>query len=180
METWKPVFRAPWSENYEVSNLGNVRRSNPLNSSGQVIGQRILRPAMIRGYLHVLMYHSSQRWFARVHHLVAHAFIGEPPGLVSQGGWNVNHKNADKTDNRAVNLEWMTADQNQKHAAALGLKSRGSRHYRSILTEADVRAIRRLRSEGVLIRQLQEQFNASKGAICAVIHNRTWRHVTHV
>lgn len=51
----------------------------------------------------------------QVHQLVAKHFVpGYKLGLV------VNHKNLDRTDNRAENLEWVTQKENLAHAARNG------------------------------------------------------------
>ena len=63
------------------------------------------------GYLRVGLRINGVLHNLSVHRLVALAFIGEPtPGQV------VNHINEVRTDNRAINLEWVTQKQNVRHS----------------------------------------------------------------
>ena len=88
---------------YEVSNQGRVRNAH----TGLV-----LRPRKHNwGYQQVALFYKGQRKDCYIHDLVATAFVeGWREGL------EVNHKNGVKTDNRAENLEWVTASENQRHA----------------------------------------------------------------
>ena len=88
---------------YEVSNQGRVRNAHT---------DKVLRPRKhCCGYLHVDLHYKGQRKTCLVHKLVATAFVeGWREGL------EVNHKNGVKTDNRAENLEWVTASENHQHA----------------------------------------------------------------
>jgi hypothetical protein len=54
-----------------------------------------------------------------VHRLVASAFIPNPLNKST-----VNHKNGVKSDNNISNLEWMTNEENLKHAYDIGLYKR--------------------------------------------------------
>ena len=53
---------------------------------------------------------------ADVHRLVAEKFIPNPLGLPQ-----VNHKDGNKLNNHADNLEWVSAKDNMKHASSMGL-----------------------------------------------------------
>ena len=54
-----------------------------------------------------------------VHRLVAETFLPNPHNLT-----DVNHINGDKTDNRVCNLEWISREDNIRHAWDTGLMAR--------------------------------------------------------
>ena len=89
---------------YEVSNLGRVRNAR----TGLVLRPR----KSAHGYRKVSLCYQGKPKECYIHILVATAFVeGWREGL------QVNHKNGVKTDNRAENLEWVTASENQRHAS---------------------------------------------------------------
>jgi hypothetical protein len=107
MERWVVV---DGFEQYEVSNLGRVRRS--VSGKRTSIG-RIVRPHFAgKGYLYVGIMKNKKQYQRAVHRLVAIAFIDNPLHLPE-----VNHLGR-KPDNRSTKLEWRT------HA--------GNCHYRSL------------------------------------------------
>lgn len=115
-EVWKPING--FEDIYEVSNLGNVRNANG----------RIRKPFLIpKGYLMVDLFRNYERTHARVNRLVAEAFIPNPENKPE-----VNHKNGDKADNRAENLEWSTKSENMLHAYRSGLQTKGKHKVRKV------------------------------------------------
>lgn len=167
-EEWRPVVGQ--EGRYEVSSLGRVRSLLRRSQTGP---DRILAPSMRSGYASVAFYDKG-RQVHRVHVLVAEAFIGlRPPGHV------VNHKNLDKSDNRACNLEWVTQRENIEHAREHGRippPLKGEAHASSRITEADVRRIRALAGT-VSQRTLAREYGLTQPAIYKIIHRQAWVHV---
>lgn len=106
-EEWKQIPDYP---NYYVSNLGRVR------SEAQRKPKELKTCDDRYGYPKVSVSRDGKRTTKNVYQLVANAFIdGYEEGL------QVNHKNGNKHDNRATNLEWVTVGDNLRHAYNNGL-----------------------------------------------------------
>lgn len=90
---------------YQVSNLGHVKsicRSYSKSLDRTTIRIRILKYALTtKGYCQLNLCNEKGQKPFRIHRLVAEAFIPNPHNLPQ-----VNHKDEDKTNNRADNLEW--------------------------------------------------------------------------
>ena len=125
-----------------------------------------------RGYLLVNLYRDGKPRNFLVHRLVAMAFLGGIPR-----GMQVNHKDGDKKNNRLENLEVVTQEENRAHAMRTGLLVRGEDNPGSRLTDEKVRAVRKLRDEGVRVQEIAYQFGVSEATIYNACRRRTWKHV---
>ena len=103
-EIWKQINDF---DNYEVSNLGNVRRKTKK-------GYHLLKPSVNNnGYYQVSLSKDGKAKPFRVHRLVAVAFIPNPDNLPI-----INHKDENKLNNNADNLEWCTQQYNVRYSIA--------------------------------------------------------------
>ena len=110
MENWKDIVG--YEGLYQVSDLGNVRSLSRINSCGKKLRGGIRRQTINKknGYCYVSLCMNGKAKNYSVHRLVAKAFIEFVPGKNT-----VNHINEIKTDNRAVNLEWMSLPDNLRY-----------------------------------------------------------------
>lgn len=100
MEIWKDI--QGYEGRYQVSNLGRVKSI----SKGVV-----MKPFICGSGYQELILLNGERKPKLLHRLVAEAFIPN-----AHGKKEVNHKDGDKFNNRADNLEWVTPSENQMHS----------------------------------------------------------------
>ena len=104
-EEWKDVVG--FEGKYQVSNKGNVRtfqrdRCMPLKKKNTL------------GYMTVMLWDNKVRKDAKVHRLVAEAFIPNPDNLPI-----INHKDENPSNNCVENLEWCTQQYNITYGTAM-------------------------------------------------------------
>ena len=105
-ELWRIVISSP---SYEVSHLGRVRRRAPGRSTRP---GRLRRPGLSdNGYLVLRLSEGGKCRSYNVHRLVLETFCGLPAP-----GFEADHLNADRADNRLSNLEWVTKAENIRRA----------------------------------------------------------------
>lgn len=108
-EIWKDI---PWYEGiYQVSNLGNVKGLDRIDSIGHNRLGKILYWDIIKWYRMIKLSKNAVKTRIFAHRLVGQTFIPNP-----ENKGQINHKNGIKTDNRVENLEWVTPSENIKHS----------------------------------------------------------------
>lgn len=115
VEEWREVLDYP---NYEVSNLGNVRRKKPY-------GYRILKPSTVNGYARINISDRGMKKNIGVHRLVAKAFLPNPNDYPI-----VNHKDENQFNNCVDNLEWCTYKYNSNHGSIAEKISKHRKKYK--------------------------------------------------
>ena len=122
-ENWRPV--AGYRGAYEVSDQGRVRKAH----SGQ-----IMKPRRDRGgYVRINLTLDKVKTTHKVHRLVAAAFV---PGYAED--LQVNHKDANKTNNCADNLEWVTAKGNHDASYNVRMMKAKGTHVTQYKTNGEV------------------------------------------
>jgi len=103
-----------------------------------------------------------------VHHLIAALFVpGRQPGMV------INHRDGDKTNNRADNLEWCTPADNARHAKEHGLLDRPWWGQAKIDHEiADI--LREMSDSGIPIKAIAAMWDLSPRHTAKIVSGRAW------
>jgi hypothetical protein len=173
-EQWRPISGFP---SYAVSDQGRIKRltSRTCGKAGHVLKPNARkRPNGARAYLMVSLCADGRVTSRAVHRLVAEAFV---PAV--DGKPEVNHKNGDRFDNRASNLEWTTSSENQLHAYAIDLQSaQGEKNGQAKLQAVDVFEIVARYDALVPTPRIAEDFGVSETTVRDIAAGRSWAHIT--
>ncbi len=170
-ETWLKI--KGFEEVYEVSSFGRVR-SIPRTiaySDGRVfnLGYKVRNLVKTsQGYLTVGLGAQNKHKSYRVHRLVALAFIKNPDNLP-----HVNHIDFDKSNNRVNNLEWISRENNNRHA-----KPRF--HTRDRLSHQEVVDIfTSYHKEKRSMTSLAAELRLDLHTVSDIINSKSWTEITH-
>lgn len=94
----------------------------------------------------------------------------------------VNHIDGNKKNNNLNNLEWVTCEENLKHARENKLNTtfgaKGENHPNRRITEKEALKIIELNKQGYSKKEILEQVpNATRSIVNSIINNRTWKHL---
>lgn len=150
-------FEAFTMDDYEVTENGEVFNIR--------WGRRPVKPQLNgKGYYRVWM--AGKLRF--VHRLVAEKYVPNPDNKPQ-----VNHKDGNKLNNCADNLEWVSNQENRNHAIINNLQLCGEKDPKSKLTQKEVEFIRA--NPQMSSKILGEMFGVARTTVNDVKQNRTWK-----
>lgn len=109
-----------------------------------------------------------------VHRLVLEAFVGPCPV-----GMEGMHRDHNRNNCELSNLQYGTHRENVWHSITTGVSvcKPGEGNGSAKLKDADVREIRRLRTCGLLQREIADQFGISRTTVVHILQRKRWSHV---
>lgn len=151
------IYRTFTVDDYEITRSGEVINKHS--------GRHVKPQDNGKGYYRVSIGGKLQF----VHRLVATKYVPNPNNLPQ-----VNHKDGNKHNNCADNLEWVTNQQNRDHAIKEGLHTIGENCSWSKLTQEQVDFIRK--HTEFTSPELSKIFNVAASTIRAIRQGRSWKY----
>lgn len=164
-------------ENYKVLfDIENYVGLYSITIDGEVYSWKnklYLKPQKQRnGYLTINLYKDKNFKTKTIHRLVAETFL--------ENKFNkpfVNHKDLDKTNNKASNLEWVTAKENLQHACDNGIRI-GEKNGNSKLNANQIKEIReKYKFRKYTYKDLSKEYGIGKNYIGRIINKIVWKHL---
>lgn len=157
-ENWRPVVG--FEGLYEISDFGKCRN---------VLRDRAVKPYMRGSYPAVTFHKSGSRRIRALHIAVLEAFKGPRPlGYVGA------HLDGDTSNARLENLDWVTAQENERHKIAHGTAKQGEKSHHAKFDEEQVAIIRRARDLGVTAKELAVLLRVHQQTIFAILNGSTY------
>ncbi len=160
-EIWKPLKE--YEGLYEISNMGNIRS---LIKKGNTKHQMKKTGVDVStSYINVMLSKNNIPLTKRVHRLVAETFIPNPDNKPV-----VNHKDGNKKNNAASNLEWMTYSENTLHSFKNGLQKKifGNKNYITKITDQDVFKIKEFIAQGKNNKEIAKIYGVNPSQISRI------------
>lgn len=155
-EIWKELIYhgENFGDTYEISNTGRLKNIK-LN--------KILHPTINRqGYLMQVISRRRKRNIAiKIHRAVAENFVVGDKTLV------INHKDCNKLNNHADNLEFVTNSYNVIHSNMNGCK-------KTMFTENDIKSIRKMRAHGKTYKEIASAYKCNTKTVYKITKHITY------
>ena len=160
---------------YSVSEFGHIRRDK--NGRGICKAGKILAQSKNKkGYFQIGICKNKRKKTFFISRIVALAFFGKCPK-----NYSVNHKDTIKSNNHFSNLEYVTHQENMRHAFKNGCfkeKPKGSHHINSKVSEEQVINMRKEYKTTISsTRKLAKKYGLCKSNITSILKRHTWKHV---
>lgn len=170
---FRPVPEFP---RYAINENGMVLSICPRNGRGK---NRFWKDATIvkpskdsDGYLMVCLCHEGRKQTLKIHSLVLTAFAGKcPNGMVCR------HLDGNQNNNHISNLAWGSCYENSQDMILHGTSTRGEKHGRTKLTNADVLTIRARADNGETQTSIAKDFSISQSTVSLIVRREKWTHI---
>lgn len=178
-EIWKPV--KDWENYYEISNYGRLKRLPRMSKHSfgnfyKPYGEKIIKRTMRnkKRYINVHLTKNGICVTKQLHRLVLLTFVPMPEDKPY-----VNHINGDKHDNRLINLEWVSAKENCRHAIDTGLTVflQGEDVANSKITKKQAIKIKKLLKQKVRNCDIAVKLKTTQKIVADIKSGRTWSHL---
>jgi hypothetical protein len=140
-EIWKPIDNYL---NYMVSNFGRIKNIN-YRGTGKT---KFIKGTKHNNYTYITLSKNNKLKAYLLHRLVAEAFIPNPENKPC-----INHKDCNRQNNRADNLEWCTQKENIQYMDKLKRRVANKK-----LNEAEVKIIKEIKKQGYSYKKIWELF----------------------
>lgn len=161
MEIFKDIVK--FENKYQISNTGKVRNKK----TGLILKPKYNH----KGYQYVnlsVSKYKSIKWY--IHRLVGFHFIPNPENKPQ-----INHIDGNPSNNVAENLEWVTNEENQRHAVLNNLHFQGEEHRSSKFTNESVKLLPKLIEIGFSVKDINELTGVAIQNLRKIILGKTWR-----
>ncbi|MFW5411600.1 HNH endonuclease [Aerococcus urinaeequi] len=164
MVIWKDV--EGFEGLYKVSSEGVLIGTSRRGTKGGVVKQHKMK----HEYMEYHLYKNCKRYHEYAHRLIAKHFIPNPDNKPF-----INHIDGNRANNSIKNLEWVTNEENVRHAVRTGLFDiKGENHPNVKLTDQEVSQIRDLYKHKIYNqRELGEIYGIHQTNISYIVLDKT-------
>lgn len=183
-EIWKDI---PGYEGYyQASDLGQVKSLDRIVTEKGTRGavkqytERIIFPTISQDYFYYTLSKNGIAKRYRAHIIIAKMFVPNPFHYPE-----VNHKDENKRNNEATNLEWCTNIYNINYGTGIRRRSKsqkgsirlsecGEKNHNSKLTENQVKSIF---TDIRILKEIAKEYNVSIATCSRIKKNQSWKYL---